>query len=89
MASGRPVLLTILDMRTILRVLNGKLHLGLTQDNILTPTAEVAQQVFYNFVRYVLSVPESSLTTLPLTADVDVDNEMNRKSIPLVIVYQC
>uniref|UniRef100_A0A8R1DEU4 Kinetochore protein Nuf2 N-terminal domain-containing protein n=1 Tax=Caenorhabditis japonica TaxID=281687 RepID=A0A8R1DEU4_CAEJA len=89
MASGRPVLLTILDMRTILRVLNGKLHLGLTQENILTPTAEVAQQVFYNFVRYVLSVPESSLTTLPLTADVDVDNEMNRKSIPLVIVYQC
>lgn len=51
--------------------------------------AEIAQQIFANFVRLVLNVSESSLTTLPLSANCDYDPELHKKSIPIIILFQC
>lgn len=63
--------------------------MGLVADDIIKPTAEIAQQIFANFVRLVLNVSESSLTTLPLSANCDYDPELHKKSIPIIILFQC
>ncbi|CAI2348141.1 unnamed protein product [Caenorhabditis sp. 36 PRJEB53466] len=89
MEKSKSVGLIMYDTRMIVKWLNSKLHLGLTPDNILNPTAEVARDVYYNFVVQILNVPEHSLGTLPVSVDCDHDIEMHRKSIPLIILYQC
>lgn len=88
MLHQKQVVLYMYDARIIAKSLSQKLQLGLTADNIINPTAEIAQQIFSQFARIVLDVSEHSLTTLPLSADVEHDHELHRKSVPLIIVYQ-
>ncbi|CAO4369075.1 unnamed protein product [Caenorhabditis nigoni] len=89
MSNAKSVILIQYDTRLIAKVLQQKLGLGLTADSILNPDAEVAQSIFSNFIRYILNVSEQSLLTLPLSADSGHDPELHKKTIPLVIIYQC
>ncbi|CAL2036198.1 unnamed protein product [Caenorhabditis brenneri] len=88
MQHQKQVILISYDQRTIARSLSLKLQLGLTGESITNPTAETSQQIFTQFARIILNVPEHSLTTLPMSAGADHDNDLHRKSIPLIIVYQ-
>uniref|UniRef100_A0A1I7T0H5 Nuf2 domain-containing protein n=1 Tax=Caenorhabditis tropicalis TaxID=1561998 RepID=A0A1I7T0H5_9PELO len=87
MSNQMQVVLTMFDAKIVAKALSQKLQLGLTGENITNPTPEVAQNVLSQFARIILNVPEHSLSTLPLSSNCDFDHELQRKGIPVILVY--